>query len=31
VERDAYPAALEALDAAGKAALREELERPGSR
>jgi hypothetical protein len=29
-ERDAYPAALEALDAAGKAALREELERPGS-
>lgn len=29
-ERDGYPAALGALDAAAKAALREELERPGS-
>lgn len=29
-ERDAYPAALESLEAAAKAALREELERPGS-
>lgn len=30
-EGDAFPAALGSLDAAAKAALREELERPGSR